>query len=40
MATKKRKLTDFDFVGQDLAKIMDVKRRFIEAGVQRGDRHP
>jgi hypothetical protein len=30
----------FDTVGEDFAKIIDIKRRLIEAGVQRGDLAP
>jgi hypothetical protein len=35
-----RKRNPPDAIGDTLAKVMDVKRRLIEAGIQRGDLGP
>jgi len=35
--TRKAKSIDFELIGKDLAKILDVRRRLIEGGFHRGD---
>jgi hypothetical protein len=37
MARKNDRPIDFDAIGADLAKMVDVKRRIIEAGTRRGN---